>query len=94
MQRWPYVALGAAGLLWWYYLTPSLLGLLIIAFAIAAYRKSRKVTPLSPRSPSDWSLQRPVQPHDDSLTNDTPAVVSTTGAAASKIARRSPPRGG
>jgi hypothetical protein len=41
MKRWPYVALGAAGLLWWYFLAPSLVGLLIIAFAIAAYRKSR-----------------------------------------------------
>ena len=41
MKRWPYVALAAAGLLWWYFLAPSLVGLLIIAFAIAAYRKSR-----------------------------------------------------
>jgi hypothetical protein len=41
MKRWPYVALAIAGLLWWYYLSPSLVGLFIIAFAIAAYRKSR-----------------------------------------------------
>lgn len=42
MQRWPYIALGAAGLMWWAFLAPSLLGLVIIAFAIAAYRKSRR----------------------------------------------------
>jgi hypothetical protein len=42
MQRWPYVALAGAGLLWWCYLAPSLLGLLIIGFAMAAYVKSRR----------------------------------------------------
>jgi hypothetical protein len=42
MKRWPYVVLAAVGLLWWFYLAPSLLGLLIIVFAIAAYRKSRR----------------------------------------------------
>ena len=39
-QRWPYAALGIAGGLWW--MAPSWVGLVLAAFAMAAYWKSRK----------------------------------------------------
>jgi hypothetical protein len=41
-KRWPYAALAAAGFFWWLLLAPSALGLLLIAFSIAAYLKSRR----------------------------------------------------
>lgn len=41
VRRWPYAAVAAAGLLWWWYLTPALPGVAIVAVAIIAYWKSR-----------------------------------------------------
>jgi hypothetical protein len=40
-QRWPYTAAATVGCLWWLLLAPSTFGLLLIAFALAAYWKSR-----------------------------------------------------
>ena len=40
-RRWPHVWIIGVGLLWWLFLTPSLLGVAIIVVALAAYIKSR-----------------------------------------------------
>ncbi|WP_428308205.1 hypothetical protein [Lacipirellula sp.] len=42
VRRWPYAAVAAAGVLWWWYLTPALPGLAITAVAVIAYWKSRQ----------------------------------------------------
>lgn len=42
VRRWPYAAVAAVGVLWWWYLTPALPGVAIVAVAVIAYWKSRK----------------------------------------------------